>query len=167
MNSNINIINKIRNYCAIQERCSEEIRSKMAAMGLSEENINANINLLIKEGFINDQRFAIQYASGKFRLKQWGRIKITAGLQSRGITENLINEALGEIDEDDYLRTIMSLIEKEKSRKGDLEIVNLLKSKGFEEDIVLELLENQINKNISYIRRNISPYSAGRFHKSA
>src|ERR1700693_812271 len=66
-------IPKIKQYCAYQERCHAEVKDKLYSFGLHRKDVDEIIVLLIGENYLNEERFAIQYAGGKFRMKHWGR----------------------------------------------------------------------------------------------
>jgi regulatory protein len=76
-------LDKVRKYCAYQERSQQEVRDKFYDLGLHSKEVEQGIVILIEEGFINEQRFAMSFAGGKFRMKQWGRDKIKAALQAK------------------------------------------------------------------------------------
>ena len=105
------------------------------------------ISQLISEGFINEERFAIAYAGGKFRIKHWGKIKIRLALKQKNISDYCINKALKEINSRDYQRTLEKTIldySKKISEKNPLKknykIAQHLISKGFEPELVWEVL---------------------------
>lgn len=111
------------------------------------------ISHLIGEGYLNEERFARAFAGGKFRLKNWGRIKIVRALESKGLTQNCIKAGLSEIDKDDYLNTIESLLEKKSLTidEPDLfvrreRLANYLIQKGFEPDLVWSIVKDKINR---------------------
>jgi len=106
---------KIFRYCAYQERCHSEVRNRLYTYGLYRNDIDNIITYLITEGFLNEERFAKAYAGGKFRIKQWGKLKIQIELELRGLTKNCITIGLKEIDTADYIKTLESLIHKKKS----------------------------------------------------
>ncbi len=68
---------KAESYCAYQERCQQEVRDKLYSWGLHEVQVENVIAELIASNFINEERFAKAYAGGKFRIKKWGRVKIS------------------------------------------------------------------------------------------
>lgn len=121
-------LEKLRRYCAYQERAQGEVRQKAYELGLRENEIEQVLTQLIIEDFVNDERFARAYARGKFRIKQWGRIKIKLGLKSKNISDPCIRRGLSEIDEEEYLKVMGELIEK----KGNMYAV----SRGFEKELV-------------------------------
>ncbi|MEX1240145.1 MAG: RecX family transcriptional regulator, partial [Cyclobacteriaceae bacterium] len=105
---------KIQRYCAYQERSHQEVRNKLYEYGLHRTDVDEMITSLITEGFLNEERFAKAFAGGKFRLKKWGRIKITHALEAKGVSSNCILIGLRELDEDAYVRILRELL-KEKS----------------------------------------------------
>ena len=102
---------------------------------------------LITEGFINEERFAINYAGGKFRLKKWGKIKIENGLRLLGLTDYCIQKGLDEIDSEDYLKTAsMILLRKFGSLEGSVTIKKekakrFIAAKGYEYELINKLLQ--------------------------
>ncbi|MBK8342084.1 MAG: RecX family transcriptional regulator [Bacteroidetes bacterium] len=103
-------LNKLRHYCAYQERCHEEVRTKLLSLKIYGEGLEAIINKLIEDDFLNEERFAKAYAGGKFRMKKWGRGKIVQGLKLRKISDYCIKKAMLEIDESDYQKTLAALV---------------------------------------------------------
>jgi len=106
---------KIQRYCAYQERSHQEVRNKLFEFGLYRNDVDAIISDLITNGFLNEERFAKAFAGGKFRMKKWGRIKITHALEGKGVSKNCILIAMKEIDENSYVITLQELL-SEKSR---------------------------------------------------
>ena len=106
---------KIQHYCAYQERSHQEVRNKLYEFGLHRNNVDEIISDLITNGFLNEERFAKAFAGGKFRMKKWGRTRITNALELKGVSKNCILIALKEIDENSYVGTLQQLL-SEKSR---------------------------------------------------
>ncbi len=104
--------NKIKRFCAIQERSHAEIREKLYSYGVFKKDVEKMIAELIGEGYLNEERFALQYAGGKFRMKKWGRVKIRYALKQKGVSPGNITTAIDEIVEEDYLKTLDRLAEK-------------------------------------------------------
>jgi len=132
---------KIEHFCAYQERCHEEVRAKLISLKVYGDDLESMIGRLIENNFLNEERYAKAYAGGKFRQLQWGKIKIIQQLKFRKISEYCIREAMKEIDDDSYLRTLQSLLAKrweqvktDKNRIG--KTTQFLISKGFEPDLV-------------------------------
>jgi len=105
----------------------------------------------VQENYLNEERFAIQFAGGKFRLKQWGRVKIKYELKQKQVSEYCIKKALKNIDEDDYYKTLTRLATvKLKTLKSEKNIFikkkklqNYLLQKGFESGLVNDII-NQL-----------------------
>ena len=67
---------KLKHYCGYQERSHLEVKQKLYSLGLMKKEVEELISRLIEEGYLNEERFAIHFASGKLRIKGWGRQKI-------------------------------------------------------------------------------------------
>jgi len=107
---------KLEHYCAYQERCHKEVRQKLKALNIIPEAIDIIVVHLLKHNFLNEERFAKTYTSGKFRIKKWGRYRITLELKKRDISKTNILAALGEIDEEEYLEVFNALAENKFGR---------------------------------------------------
>lgn len=145
-------LDKIKYFCAYQERCHLEVKEKLYGYGLRKNDVEEIIGYLIENNFLNEERFAKLFAGSKFRVKQWGRKKIQYELKQKGISTYLVNLSLKEIDEDDYCDALFKLAEKKwKSLKGQQYLVrqsktfNFLLQKGYE--------TAYINKAISQIKQ--------------
>lgn len=106
----ITALEKVRNYCAYQERCQQEVRDKLYELGLHQKEVEQGVSVLVSEGFVNEERFAVAYAGGKFRIKKWGKVKIRAGLKARKISDYCIKKALQAIDDKEYELTLQKTI---------------------------------------------------------
>lgn len=140
---------KAEHYCAYQERSQQEMRDKLYDWGLHQAEVEQVIAELIVNNFLNEERFAKAYVSGKFNMKRWGRIKIKQGLKLKRIPERLIKEALATIDADDYLEALKRTAEKkvkvmtEKDGfKKRMKLISFLQSKGFENDLIFDVLKD-------------------------
>lgn len=105
-------LEKLRKYCAYQERCHDEVKTKLATLGVKGAEAGEMITHLIEQGFLNEERFAKAFAGGKFRTKNWGRLRIIAELKRRHISPYCIRMALQEIPDSDYRRTLEKLAQK-------------------------------------------------------
>lgn len=142
-------LNKAMKYCAYQERCQKEVRSKLFEIGANYNEIENIISDLIEQKFINEERFATSFARGKFYFKQWGKYKIRQELKSREISEYCIKKGMKEIDEQDYQNTLQKLIDKKSKEVGGLKIaknkqkvVLYLTGKGYESEDIWNLINN-------------------------
>ncbi|MEY3052548.1 MAG: hypothetical protein RLY31_2333 [Bacteroidota bacterium] len=103
---------KIQRFCAYQERCHQEVRSKLLNIGVYGDTLESIMATLVEEDFLNEERFARSFARGKFRLKGWGRKRIVQELSQRHVSDYCIRKALSEIDEESYRRSLRLLLEK-------------------------------------------------------
>lgn len=137
---------KVRHYCAYQERCHSEVETKLHDLGVFGETASEIISGLIAEGYLNEERFAKAFAGGKFRQLNWGRVLIRLHLKRKGLNDLLIRKGLNEIDEQDYRNCLRRLAEREMARsKGHVlqkrqHTIRFLMRKGFEPALIEEIL---------------------------
>lgn len=142
----------MENYCAYQERCHKEVVQKLYDLKMIPEAQEKIIIHLIQHNFLNEERFAKTFARGKFSIKKWGKIKIQNELKYRNISNYNINAALNEINEEDYLKTLMQLAEKKLAVinepnlfKKRQKLIKYLYSKGYESNLVYETVNSILN----------------------
>ena len=136
-------IQKIEHFCAYQERCHQEVTSKLWSMKLDSDEIDEIMAHLIAGNFLNETRFACSFARGKHRIKHWGTIRIVNELKQRNISSYNINLALKEITPDEYETTFNNLAEshwenitERNSLKKRKKFCDFLLRKGFESNLV-------------------------------
>jgi regulatory protein len=105
-------LQKIQRFCAYQDRCHSEVRSKLLDMGVYSDELEEIMAELVTERFLDEERFARSYARGKFRLKKWGRQRIVRELKLRRISAYCIKKALTEIEDTDYQQCLRDIILK-------------------------------------------------------
>lgn len=148
MKESTDILKKACSYCIYQERTQAEVREKLKSWGLSRDHSEEVIAWLITENFLNEGRYARQFAGGKFRVKKWGRRRILFELKAKGISAPCIRDALSEIPEEDYRQTLHALAEK---KAADLhpekdpfvlrkKITTYLLMKGYEPELISDTL---------------------------
>lgn len=141
-------LQKAKQYCAYQERSHSEAKEKLYSLGMNKNEVDELLSELISENYLNEERFAIQYAGGKFRIKQWGRVKIKYALKQKQVSEYCIKKALASIDEKDYTDTVQKLFDQKlKTLKSEKNIFTKkrklqdhLVQKGFEISLVSKLI---------------------------
>lgn len=137
----------IKHYCAYQERCHSEVRHKLLELGCYGEELEEAIGILIEENFLNEERFAIAYAGGKFRMQSWGKVKIRQHLKQKQVSEYCINKGLNSIDDKEYYDKLLALFEKKNQSLGTernqwrkrQKIAAYLLQKGFESDLIQQV----------------------------
>ncbi|MCY7422122.1 MAG: RecX family transcriptional regulator [Chitinophagaceae bacterium] len=133
----------IRHYCAYQERCHSEVKEKLYGFGLHRNEVDGLLSELIENNYLNEERFACQYAGGKFRINQWGRNKIVYALRQKGVSTYCINKGLKEIKEADYDRVLLKLatakwssLKSEQYLTRQAKAFAYLQQKGFEPNLI-------------------------------
>lgn len=147
-------LQKIKYYCGYQERCHAEVKEKLYSFGLWKKDVESLIAQLIEENYLNEERFARLFAGGKFRMKQWGKVKIRYELKQKKISEYCIKKGLKEIDEADYKKTLQKLVvAKWKTLKSEKNIfskksktMNYLLQKGYEASLANESIALLVEK---------------------
>ena len=109
------LLNKAATYASRCEHCESEVREKLVAWGGSNEEVDEIIEYLIEERYVDNQRYANSYAKDKFRFNHWGKYKISMMLRSKDIESEFIEEALGQIDDEEYLEKLQQIL-KDKLR---------------------------------------------------
>lgn len=143
-------LQKLKHYCAYQERSHSEVKEKLYSLGVWKKEHDNIIAVLIEENYLNEERFAIAFARGKFRMKQWGRIKIKYELKQKQVSEYCIKKAMKEIDDEGYRKTLQKLAdEKYASLKSEQYLIRKKKTidyllhKGFEMELIKQALEKE------------------------
>ena len=141
-------LNKIKNYCAKREVCISEATKKLVKLGLNKEETQKIVELLIKQKYIDEKRYAFAYVNDHYKLKKWGRNKIKKSLQLKGVKSQDINLSLKEINQTVYLNNLQDIllqkfkniqkIEKHSIKEKKAKLYNHLLSKGYEPSLVLK-----------------------------
>jgi regulatory protein len=141
-------VQKLRQYCSYQERSHYEVRQKLYDLKVSRNDHDEIIASLITDDYLNEERFAKQYAGGKFRTKGWGLLKIRAGLQEKRVSSFIIVLALKEIEPDAYLlraqqeaRKKYNLLKGEQEPARSKKTMNYLFQKGYEHNVIIEVIQ--------------------------
>jgi regulatory protein len=125
-------IQRIRHYCAYQERAQQEVRDKLYELGMTKDEVEEIMSDLIGENFLNEERFATQFAGGHFRIKGWGKVKIQHALQQKRVSSFNIKIGLKAIDQDAYMKTLQGLATKKwNSLKGERGLSRMAKTQAF------------------------------------
>lgn len=145
-------LNKLQHFCAYQERCHQEVFDKLKKMNMIPEAIDQIIVSLIQDNYLNEERFVKAFVSGKFRIKKWGRQRLALELKRRNITRRLIDKAIAEINESEYLETLDVLATKKCSSltetnplKKKKKLADYLLYRGWESHLVYEKVNALIN----------------------
>lgn len=141
---------KMEHWCAYQERCQYEVDQKLIGWKFGQEQRDQIIADLITNRFIDEERFAEAYVSGKFRIKHWGRNKIKAHLKQKKISDYSIKKGMKTIDPEEYWETLLKLAERKLNDKKSGEeswqlqsrTQRYLSSKGYEFDMIIDAIKD-------------------------
>lgn len=140
---------KLVNYCVYQDRCHKEVEEKMKEFLLIPEAKDDIFLYLLKENFLNEERFTRSYIRGKFYIKHWGRNKIKINLRQKGVSDRLISNCMDEIDDNDYEKEIDKIYYDYYNRQKGLKdfqkkskTIRYLLSRGYEYDDILKAIDN-------------------------
>lgn len=142
-------LNKAMALCSRQEYCCEDIRNKLSQWGVEENDSEKIIGILLKENFLNEERYASAFVRDKFKYNKWGKVKITSHLRAKKLPSDIITSALDSIDKEQYIKMLRELIQSHRSgvrskNQYDLK-AKLLRyglSKGFESSLLYEILND-------------------------
>lgn len=137
----------LESYCVYQDRCHKEVEEKLYKMGMIPQACEVILLHLMEHNFLNEERFAKSFARGKFRIKKYGKVRITQELKFRNISAYNIKTAMKEIDSNDYLLTLEKLTTQKWEHtfesnffKKKKKVVDFLLRKGYEYDLILKNL---------------------------
>ena len=143
-------LQKLKHYCGYQDRSHSEVKEKLYSLGVWKKDHDEIMAALIEENYLNEERFALAFARGKFRMKQWGRVKIKYELKQRQVSEYTIKKALKQIDEEEYMTSLKKLAEdRYASLKGEQYLVrkkktiDYLMQKGYEPGLIQIAMNEQ------------------------
>jgi len=136
---------KLQNYCTYQERCHQEVRQKLKEMRMIPDAIDLIIVHLLEHNFLNEERFAKTFVSGKFRIKKWGKHRLTLELKKKDISKTNINLAISQIPNTEYVEVFndlaekkaLSILEKDKWKKKK-KLIDYLLYRGWESHLVYD-----------------------------
>lgn len=141
----------LENYCAYRERCHKEVEQKLYDIRMIPAAKEQIILHLMQHNYLNEERYAKAFARGKFNIKKWGKIKIISDLKFKNISAYNIKTALKEINDEDYLATLeliaekkLPLIRESNSYKKRNKLSTFLISKGYESNLVFEMVKTII-----------------------
>ena len=142
------VLDKMAKFCAYQERCVKDVRDKLKTFDIPEEEKTKILDYLLDNRFVNDERYAKAFVRGKVNQSGWGINKIRFHLMQKGIGKELIDEALGQTDEEVYRQRLIDILKtKSKTIKADSDFEKRRKlaayamQKGFEGALVWEVIK--------------------------
>ena len=145
--SNDAILKKVLRYCAYQDRCVQEVRKKLATFDMPDSEKEKIMKLLVEDGFIDDERYASTFVRSKIHLKKWGVNKIRMALKLKGISDEIINNSLSEIDPEIYREELVKVLKAKKINEPDpykrkAKLAQYAMQKGYEPGLVWEVIKS-------------------------
>ena len=138
-------INNLKKYCAIQERCKWDVVQKMKKLSISKSCQTNILEELIKEKYLDEERYSKSFCRGKFKTNKWGRNKIKSEMRKRKISELYIKKGLQEINPYEYELELNQQYHKKKNitkaknnHQKQAKIALYLISKGYESELIWE-----------------------------
>ncbi len=140
-------LNKAAAYCTLCERCISEVSTKLAAWGVPADEQHEIIERLQQEGFIDEARYCRAFVNDKVRFNRWGRIKIRAALSEKRLPRELVNEAIDNINEEEYMSALAEVIAaKRRELKGkddyaaQQKIMRYAAGRGYEPSLIMKAI---------------------------
>ena len=145
--SNDVILKKVLHYCAYQDRCTQEVRTKLATFDMPDSEKERIVKLLVDEGYLDDERYASTFVRSKIHLKKWGVNKIKMSLKMKGISDEIIGNALSEIDPEIYKDELIKVLKAKKINESDpykkkAKLAQYAIQKGYEPSLVWDALRH-------------------------
>ena len=147
METNDAILKKVLRYCAYQDRCTQEVRTKLATFDMPNPEKDKIVKLLVEEGYLDDERYASTFVRSKIHLKKWGVNKIRMALKIKGIGDEIISNALSEIDPEIYREELVKVLKAKKINESDpykrkAKLAQYAMQKGYEPTLVWDVIRS-------------------------
>lgn len=151
-----NALTRLRDLCDRAEYCTSELLAKMRTWGIPPAQASHIITILRSERRLDDARYSRATAYTKSAYNHWGKLKISLYLRSKKIPDNLIAEALDEIDYTHYLNNLREVIAAKRRQlgaeadtyEGRTKIFRFAASKGFEPSLIADMLRGRISSSV-------------------
>ena len=137
-------------YCSGAEHCCLEVRAMLERHKAESEDIDRILKYLVKEGYVDESRYARAFVHDKVRFAKWGRNKIAQALWQKRIPQNVADDALSSIDEDEYMAALKDVVKSRyRTVKGATEYERKMKTmktvcgRGYEPSLVRKVLDLQ------------------------
>jgi regulatory protein len=142
------ILSKARGYCAYQERCISEVSGKLREWKVGQQRADKIIEQLIREDYLNEERFARSFAGGKFRINHWGKTRIIYELERRQVPDLIIQIGLEEIEDEEYTGTLKEILQRKNRElrepdpfKRKQKLITYGIQKGYHYGLIKQLVE--------------------------
>ena len=146
------VADRLRGLCSRREYCRSDVMKKaVAALDGDQSEAARIVDILVEERYVDDLRYASAFARDKSFISGWGRVKISHMLSAKGISRDIIKEALEEIDEEKASSRLDKLLQsKARSLKDDpqakLKLLRFALGRGYGYDEVKNIVDELITK---------------------
>lgn len=148
-----NALLRVASLCAASEQSEGDLRRKLVGWGIDDHDIDDIIFRLKRDNYLNEERFAHAYCRDKFKFNRWGRIKIAFMMKSKGISHEVIEQALQEIDEEEYMAVLEQLLKSKWHEVNTREpvqaraaLMRFAVGRGFEPEVVYPAAERVMKR---------------------
>ena len=146
------IFSKLARLCSRSEECSPDLRKKITEMGGDQDMADRILQRLQEEKYQDDERYVRAYVRDKFRLNQWGRVKMRYYLKMKGLKDPIIEKGFGEIDEDQYVSLLKKTmkdkaktIKKKEKYEKMAQVIRFAQGRGFEPELIHRYLQETVS----------------------
>ena len=150
------VLLRLTSLCSTAEHCSHEMLEKMRRWEIDEDAQTRIMEYLVKEKYIDDERYARFFAKDKIRYNKWGRRKVEQAMWQKHIDADIQQRVLGEIDDDEYLLILRPLLKSKRrtvkaanNYEMNMKLIRFAMGRGFTMDIIRQCLDNDEFDEIS------------------
>lgn len=147
-----NALTRAANLCARAEHCRFEIAAKLRQWGTDVQDAERILDWLEDGGFINEERFAQSFVHDKYRFDGWGRTKIRYTLRRYGIGDAAVEAAFREIDEEEYVGILRTLLETKSRHSAETDpykkkasLFRYAMSRGYESQLISKIVSGLVS----------------------
>ncbi|MEI7677040.1 MAG: regulatory protein RecX [Bacteroidales bacterium] len=141
------LLHKAAAYCSTAEHCLSEVHEKLTAWGAAPDVIKRILKRLTDERFVDEERYAKAFAKDKFKFSKWGKVKIRFALQKKKINQLLIDDALENLEMENYQVNLLEILIKKRKSIKDTDYQTLkgklfrfAASRGYETNLILQTI---------------------------
>lgn len=134
--------------CAQAEHCQWEMTERMQRWQLDDEAQARVMQRLVKERYVDDERYARAFVKDKVRYNKWGRRKVEQALWQKHIAEDIRQQVLDEVGDDEYASVLRPLLEqKRRSTRANSDyemnqkLTRFALGRGFTFDVIRQCLD--------------------------
>lgn len=150
------VLLRLTSLCSTAEHCSHEMLEKMRRWEIDEDAQTRIMEYLVKEKYIDDERYARFFAKDKIRYNKWGRRKVEQAMWQKHIDADIQQRVLDEIDDDEYLLILRPLLKSKRrtvkaanNYEMNMKLIRFAMGRGFTMDIIRQCLDNDEFDEIS------------------